>query len=49
VEWARDSMLGERPQLASAADMTIPRCVASADEAIAVLRDRHAAWRQTTV
>jgi hypothetical protein len=48
VEWARDAMLGERPPLASAADMTIPRCVANADEALAVLRDCHAAWRQVT-
>jgi uncharacterized protein (TIGR00730 family) len=49
VEWARDSMLGEQPPLANAGDMAIPQCVANADEAIAVLRERHAAWRQAGV
>ena len=46
VQWARDSMLGEQPPLANAGDMAIPQCVASADEAIAMLRERHGAWRQ---
>jgi hypothetical protein len=32
-------MLAENPPLASAADLAIPRCVANADEAIAVLRE----------
>src|SRR5262245_10318563 len=44
VEWARHSMLSTDPPLASAADMTIPRCVANADEAIAIVREHHAAW-----
>ena len=44
VQWARDSMLGEQPPLANAGDMAIPRCVANADEAIAVLRERHSVW-----
>jgi uncharacterized protein (TIGR00730 family) len=44
VEWARHSMLSADPPLASADDMTIPRCVANADEAIALLRERQAAW-----
>ncbi len=44
VEWARSSMLSDDPPLASVADLTIPRCVASADEAILVLRECHAAW-----
>jgi hypothetical protein len=30
--------------LASPADMTIPRCVNSADEAITLLREHHAKW-----
>jgi len=44
VAWARQSMLSTDPPLASAADMTIPRCVANADEAIVIVREHHAAW-----
>jgi uncharacterized protein (TIGR00730 family) len=44
VEWAEQSMLTFDPPLANAADFTIPRCVANADEAIAILRDCQAAW-----
>jgi uncharacterized protein (TIGR00730 family) len=44
VEWARNSMLTVDPPLANVEDMAIPRCVANADEAIALLRERHAAW-----
>src|SRR5262245_1144306 len=44
VEWARASMLSADPPLASAEDMTIPRCVSSGDEAIALLREHHDRW-----
>ena len=44
IDWARRSMLAENPPLASVEDFAIPRCVANADEAIAVLRECHAAW-----
>jgi uncharacterized protein (TIGR00730 family) len=44
IEWARGSMLAVVPALANAEDMTIPRLVANADEAIALLRESHAAW-----
>jgi uncharacterized protein (TIGR00730 family) len=44
VEWARTSMLSMDPPLAGAADMAIPRCVASGDEAIALIREHHARW-----
>jgi uncharacterized protein (TIGR00730 family) len=44
VEWARQSMLSVDPPLANAEDLSIPRCVASADEAIVLLRERHAEW-----
>jgi uncharacterized protein (TIGR00730 family) len=47
VEWARAAMLSQDPPLASPEDMGIPRCVAGADEAIALLRQHHAAWRST--
>jgi len=46
VEWARDSMLSADPPLAHAEDLALPRCVPNADEAIALLRERHAAWRK---
>ncbi len=44
VEWARASMLSTDPPLASPEDMSIPRCVASGDEAIAALREHHDRW-----
>jgi uncharacterized protein (TIGR00730 family) len=46
IEWARGAMLDPDSPMASAADMTIPRCVADADEAIALLREHHAEWRR---
>ena len=46
VDWARSAMLSADPPLANAADMTIPRCVATADEAIVLLRESQAAWAQ---
>jgi uncharacterized protein (TIGR00730 family) len=45
IEWTRASMLTETPPLAAAADLMIPRCVASGDEAIGILREKQAAWR----
>jgi uncharacterized protein (TIGR00730 family) len=44
IEWARRVMLAEDPPLANLEDMAIPRCVANADEAIALLREYQAAW-----
>ncbi len=44
VEWGRQSMLSADPPLASVEDFSIPRCVANADEAIALLRESQAAW-----
>lgn len=44
VEWARSSMLSTDPPLSSAEDMNIPQCVANADEAILLIRERHARW-----
>jgi uncharacterized protein (TIGR00730 family) len=44
VDWAAASMLEGPAPLASAEDIRIPRCVATADEAIAVIRELHAAW-----
>jgi uncharacterized protein (TIGR00730 family) len=44
IEWVRQAMLTEVPPLASAADLTIPRCVSTGDDAIAILREQHARW-----
>src|SRR5262245_15223331 len=44
VEWARASMLSTDPPLAGAADMAIPRCVATGNEAITLIREHHARW-----
>ena len=44
VEWARETMLGTDPPLANAGDMAIPQCVANADEAIAIIRERREVW-----
>jgi len=46
VEWARTTMLPTDPPLANPEDMAIPRCVASGDEAIAMLREHHQRWLQ---
>jgi predicted Rossmann-fold nucleotide-binding protein len=45
VEWASTSMLDPRLRLASPEDMTIPRCLETADEAIVVVREQHAKWQ----
>jgi len=44
VEWARASMLDPRLPLAGAADLDIPMCLDTADEAIAVVRQLHGRW-----
>jgi len=44
VEWARSAMLSVDPPLASPADFDIQRCVADADEAIAIVRAHRERW-----
>jgi uncharacterized protein (TIGR00730 family) len=44
VEWARTAMLSVDGHLASADDLSIPKCVANADEAIALVRNHHEKW-----
>jgi predicted Rossmann-fold nucleotide-binding protein len=44
IEWARQAMLAFDPPLANPDDLTIPRCAASADEAVAIIRAHHATW-----
>ena len=45
VDWASTNMLDPRLHLANPDDLTIPRCLETADEAIAVLGELHAAWQ----
>lgn len=45
IEWARSSMLSTDPPLANAEDITIPRCVPNADEAIALIREHYQIWQ----
>ena len=44
VDWAREHLLTSEPPLANPEDMNIPVCVSTADEAIGLIRDHHAAW-----
>lgn len=46
VEWARKHMLNPQFPLASKEDMEIPLCLSTADEAIAVIRKYHSAWKK---
>jgi uncharacterized protein (TIGR00730 family) len=46
VDWAKTSLLTTQPPLASPQDLSIPQCVNTADEAIALMRQRHAKWLQ---
>lgn len=46
VEWAREYMLRPEFPLAAPEDMSIPICLNTADEAIAVIRKHHASWRR---
>jgi uncharacterized protein (TIGR00730 family) len=48
IEWAREAMLAFDPPLANAEDLVIPRCVASADEALAIIEVHHATWLRGT-
>lgn len=45
VEWARTAMLVPPCPLANPEDMTIPRCVSTADEAVALIREHYRVWR----
>src|SRR6516162_1498884 len=47
VEWVRESMLSTDPPLANPEDVSIPRCVVSGNEAIAVLREHRERWLRT--
>ncbi len=44
VDWARTHLLTSQPPLANPQDMTIPKCVNTADEAVALIHAEHARW-----
>ena len=44
VEWARQAMLVEGNELASAVDFQIPVCVDTIEETIALIRENRTAW-----
>jgi uncharacterized protein (TIGR00730 family) len=44
IDWARRAMCSTTPPLASVADINIPMCVETADDAIVILRDHHKRW-----
>jgi uncharacterized protein (TIGR00730 family) len=46
VEWARQEMLASDPPLANPEDLKLPQCLATGEEAIAVIREHHARWQQ---
>jgi hypothetical protein len=46
VDWHRQAMLRPGFELASEQDMSIPRCVPGAAEALTILRESHAAWKR---
>jgi len=44
VQWAQTHMLDPRLPVVDVEDLSIPRCVAAVDEAIAVIREHHGRW-----
>lgn len=44
VDWARTELLRTQPPLANSKDLDIPRCVDTANEAIALIREHHTRW-----
>jgi hypothetical protein len=44
VTWARQYLLQSDFELASPADLNIPQCVDTAEQALAIIRRRHLEW-----
>jgi uncharacterized protein (TIGR00730 family) len=47
VDWAKKNLLRPELSLTNPEDLRIPRCVNSADEAIALISEHHAGWLRT--
>jgi uncharacterized protein (TIGR00730 family) len=45
VDWTKNNMLEPGLELASDADLDIPTCIDSVEEALAILQPHHAAWK----
>ena len=48
IDWARAHLLTTQPPLINPNDVAIPRCVESAEEAVAAIREGHATWLAQT-
>jgi predicted Rossmann-fold nucleotide-binding protein len=48
MEWGRKHMLKPDFILANPNDFSVPRCVETADEAVAIIRQHHKLWRQAS-
>lgn len=48
VEWAGEHLLSSQSPLANAEDISIPHCVDTADEAIAIVNEYHSKWLRET-
>jgi hypothetical protein len=46
IDWARQTMLASDQPFANPEDIDLPQCLATADDAIAVIREHHARWLQ---
>jgi uncharacterized protein (TIGR00730 family) len=46
VDWAKKHLLSSQPPLANPEDLMIPRCLNTAEEAIALISAHHAKWLQ---
>ena len=46
VTWARGAMLDPRLAMVNVEDLGIPRCVATGDEAVALIREHHDRWQR---
>ena len=45
IEWTREAMLTTDPPLISAEDTDLPKCVANANDAVAIIRESFDAWQ----
>lgn len=45
LDWARSQLLSTEPPLANPEDLDVPRCVNTADEAIALLHESYTHWQ----
>jgi predicted Rossmann-fold nucleotide-binding protein len=47
VAWARESMLAGDTVLANVADLDIPQCVGTGEQAVVLMRKHHTKWLRT--